>query len=314
MRFTLRQLEFAVATAKHLSFSEAARRTFVSQPALSAQIAQLETALGGPLFERTSKRVSLTPFGAAFVARAAKALQELQALEGLAEARRKPLVGDLRLGVIPTVAPYLVPRVVEAMRRRYPQCRLLLAEDQTRRLVRRAEDGELDVLLLALEADLGRLATRALFADPFVAAVPAAHPLAAKSRVTIDDLLAENLLLLEDGHCLATQVRVACGAPAGELGDFRAGSLGTLVQMVALGHGVTLLPDLARDALAGPSSQVAARPLAPGAARTIGLAWREHHPRAPEFALLADLIAGPAPEPGASKSPAARGPKKRRGS
>lgn len=291
MNFTLRQLEYVVAVARHGTFVAAARACHVSQPSLSVQVAQLETALGNRLFERTSKKVSVTPFGAAFVERAEAVLDEIAELESVARAHRDPLVGELRLGVIPTVAPYLVPRLVSVVRTRFPKCRLLLSEQTTPELVARAENGEVDCLLLALESDLHDLAARELLADPFVVACAADHPLASKKKVTLAELRANDLLLLEDGHCLSDQVRRYCGAAANHsFGDFRAGSLPTLMQMVALGYGVTLLPELARNAFETLAPPIVIRPLSEPAKRTIGLAWRRAHPREREFHLLASTL------------------------
>jgi LysR family transcriptional regulator, hydrogen peroxide-inducible genes activator len=296
MNFTLRQLEYVVAIARHGSFSAAARASHVSQPALSMQVAQLETALGNQLFERTSKRVNVTPFGIRFVEKATALLANVSELEAVAQSSREPLVGDLRLGVIPTVAPYSIPRIATAIRERHPRCRLLLTEHTTPELVARAENGNLDVILLALEADLHELTTHALFADPFVVACAADHPLAARKKIALEELNAAQLLLLEDGHCLSDQVRQYCGA-AGDnvIGDFRAGSLQTLMQMVALGYGVTLLPTMARAAFEAMTPPIVTRPLAAPAKRTIGLAWRRSHPREREFVLLAKTLRGPSP-------------------
>lgn len=292
MNFTLRQLEYALAVAKHQSFSEAARQCFVSQPSLSAQIAQLETVLGAKLFERGPKGVQTTAFGVEFTRRAGSVLAGLEDLEALSRGQRQPLTGDLRLGVIPTVAPYCVPNIVELVQRKNRACRLLLAEDQTQRLVARLEAGELDLLLLALEASLGAAETLPLGRDDFLAAVDAEHRLAKQEKISLAELREENFLLLEDGHCLSEQVRTVCGGPGGELGDFRAGSLATLAQMVALGHGVTLIPRMAQADLCAALPAIVTRPLSSPAYRTIGLAWRRRSPRAKEFALFGEWIAG----------------------
>jgi LysR family hydrogen peroxide-inducible transcriptional activator len=290
VNFTLRQIEYALAVAKYRSFSEAARACFVSQPALSVQVAQLETALGARLFERSTKPVSLTAFGEDFVRRGGALMKNLAELEAMARADREPLAGDLRLGVIPTVSPYLVPRIVGAIQKEQPACRLLLAEDQTKNLLARLDRGELDLLVLALEAELGAVETLELGRDPFWAAVPLQHPLAQKKEIALEELQQENLLLLEDGHCLSDQLRALCGMPSGDLGDFRAGSLSTLVQMVAMGHGVTLIPEMARASLSAALPELATRPLTRPAYRTIGLAWRPGHSRQSEFQLFGKIL------------------------
>lgn len=200
MRPTLRQLEYLVALSETLSFRRAADVAHVSQPGLSAQIRELETNLGVRLFERNRRRVLATPAGEEAARRAREILTCVDDLIDAAGGHRKPLMGDLRLGVIPTVAPYLLPRTLPAVRAGHPELRLLLAEDQTPRLVKRLADGALDVLLLALEADLGDSDTLPLFRDPFVLAVPSGHAFAKRKRVREQDLAGESVLLLEDGH------------------------------------------------------------------------------------------------------------------
>jgi LysR family hydrogen peroxide-inducible transcriptional activator len=200
MRPTVRQLEYLVALADTLHFRRAAEVAFVSQPGLSAQIRQLERLLGVRLFERDRRRVLATPAGEAAARRARHVLSALDTLVDEAGVHAGPLSGRLRLGVIPTVAPYLLPRVLPAARKRYPRLRLLLREDETSRLVERLEDGRLDLLLLALEADLGDAETHALFEDPFLLAAPRGHRLTRRRRVRQGDLEDETVLLLEDGH------------------------------------------------------------------------------------------------------------------
>jgi len=289
---TLRQLEYLVAIADLGSFHRAARACGVSQPGLSAQIRQLEALLELPLLERDRRRVLLTAAGEEIARRARAVLAEVQGLVESARTLQRPLCGTLRLGVIPTVAPYLLPRVLPRVRRRHPELRLRLLEAQTGELVAALGRGELDVLLLALEAPLGDLATHALFRDPFHVALPAGHRLASRRRLRESDLAGESVLLLEDGHCLRAQALAVCRAGgAEELGDFRATSLGTLIEMVRGGAGVTLLPELALRT-EGRRPDLAIVPFAPPAPyRTIGLAWRPSSGRAPEYALLAEEIA-----------------------
>jgi LysR family hydrogen peroxide-inducible transcriptional activator len=289
---SLRQLEYLVAIADLGSFHRAARACGVSQPGLSAQIRQLETLLDLRLLERDRRRVLLSPAGVELVRRARVVLAEAQGLVEVARAFQRPLCGSLRLGVIPTVAPYLLPRVLPRVRKRHPELRLRLREAQTGELVAALERGELDVLLLALEAPLGDLATRELFRDPFHVALPTAHRLAKRKRVREQDLAGEAVLLLDDGHCLRAQALAVCReAGADEQSDFRATSLGTLIEMVCGGAGVTLLPELALRTEARRSG-LAVRPFAkPAPHRTIGLAWRASSGRGAEFALLADSLA-----------------------
>lgn len=288
---TLRQLEYLVAIADLGSFHRAARACGVSQPGLSAQIRQLEALLELRLLERDRRRVLLTPAGLALVRRARAVLAEARGLVEAASALQRPLSGALRLGVIPTVAPYLLPRALPRVRRRHPELRLWLREAQTGELVAALERGELDVLLLALEAPLTDLETHALFRDPFHVALPKGHALARRRRIRERDLAGEAVLLLDDGHCLRAQALAVCrDAGAEEQSDFRATSLGTLIEMVCGGAGVTLLPELAlRTEARRPGLAIV--PFAkPEPHRTIGLAWRPTSGRTAEFALLGKSI------------------------
>lgn len=200
MRPTLRQLEYLVAVADHLNFRRAAEAVHVSQPALSTQIRQLETTLGVTLFERDRRKVVTTDAGALAAARARHILGRVDELAEAARGYREPLTGRLRLGVIPSIAPYLLPRVLPGVRNRHPRLRLLLREDTTERSLDQLEDGKLDVVLLALEARLGDVHRHGLFEDPFVLAVHRDHALAKRKHVTESDLAGEPVLLLEDGH------------------------------------------------------------------------------------------------------------------
>ncbi len=294
MRPSLRQLEYFVAVADKLNFRQAAEACYVTQPALSAQIQQLETLLGVILFERDRRKVVMTAAGTELVARARALLAAAEELVDAASAHRGPLSGTLRLGVIPTVAPYLLPQVLPAVHRKYPNLRLLLREEQTERLVDLLARGQLDLLLLALEAELGDVETLPLFEDPFVLALHPDHELAKARRRTVkeSELGDQPVLLLDDGHCLRDQaLRVCDKAGAKELGDFRASSLGTLVQMVASGVGVTLLPAMAVGIEARPRRRLAVKAFArPCPKRTIGLAFRRTSPRKEEFRALGELF------------------------
>jgi len=289
---TIRQLECLVAVADKLSFSQAAKVCFITQPALSAQIQQLEAVLGVQLFERDRRRVLPTSAGAAMAEKARGILADIHDLVEAAAAFKGLLTGILRLGVIPTLAPYILPAATKELHRRYPRLRLLLREGQTLELLRQLGDGSLDLVLLALEADLGDVETMPLLRDPFLLAVPADHSLAQRKRVSEKDLRNQQVLLLEDGHCLRDQALAICSSSgASELGDFRATSLTTLVQMVSGGVGVTLLPQVSVDIEAGPDRSLSLIPLsAKGASRTIGLAWRPASIRKAEFQLFGEAI------------------------
>jgi len=289
---TVRQLECLAAVARTLNFRRAAEACFITQPALSAQIQQLEALLGTRLFERDRRKVLPTAAGEALAGKARGILAELHDFAEAASGFREPLTGTFKLGVIPTVAPYVLPGALAEVGRRYPDLRLLLREDQTARLLERLGEGSLDVALVALEANLGDVETFPLFNDPFVLAVPIGHHLAHRKRVSEKDLHAEEILLLDDGHCLRDQALSLCtNAGASELGDFRASSLTTLVQMVAGGVGVTLLPEVSLRVEAGPNRRLILIPFrSDGPSRTIGLVWRRSSMREREFVLLGEAI------------------------
>jgi LysR family hydrogen peroxide-inducible transcriptional activator len=273
----LRDLRYLVALADERHFGRAAERCFVSQPTLSAQIRKLEEYLGVALVERRPKRVSLTATGEKIVERARRLLQEADAIVDVAKTERDPLAGPLRLALIPTVGPYLLPHVVRPLRRALPRLKLLLYEYQTGPLLEKLRDGELDLGILALPVAADGLATAELFDEPFTLAVPASHPLAARDRVRVADLEGETLLLLEDGHCLRDQALEVCSrVRLGDEQDYRATSLETLRQMVAAGHGVTLLPQLAAASPVGTARGLRIKPFGnPPPVRTIGAVWRK---------------------------------------
>ncbi|HEX2732348.1 MAG TPA: LysR substrate-binding domain-containing protein [Polyangiaceae bacterium] len=290
-RPSVRQLEYLVAVAKALNFREAAKQCHISQPALSAQILRLEEILGVKLFERDRRHVLLTPVGKEVADRAVRLLAELDDLASAATAHAEPHTGVLRLGVIPTVAPYVMPRALPKLVREFPKLEILLREEQTARCVELIESGKLDLLLLALEAELGDLETEAVFPDPFLFACERKHPLAKKLHIAEGDLRGERILLLEDGHCLKDQAWEICKARGvREPMDFRATSLGTLAQMVSAGNGVTLLPSLSLKT-EGKLAGLAVRPFdEPVPFRTIGLAWRRTSPRKALFRAIAQSL------------------------
>ena len=239
---SLRQLQYVVAIADTLGFRRAAERCHVSQPSLSAQVAELEETLGVKLFERDRRRVLVTTAGADLVARARRVLSEAGDLVEAAVRLGDPLAGPLRLGVIPTIAPYLLPEAVPAVLARFPRIKLLFREDKTEVLVASLEEGKLDAAVLALEADIGELAHAVIADDPFVLAAPKKHALARKRTIAAADLEGETVLLLDDGHCLRGQALSYCASAHANEASFRATSLSTLAQMVSSGVGVTLLP------------------------------------------------------------------------
>jgi LysR family transcriptional regulator, hydrogen peroxide-inducible genes activator len=295
------QLRYFVALADHGHFGRAALACAVTQSTLSAGLIALERQLDAPLLERGfAKRPVFTPLGQEVLARARQALAALEAVAETAAAARDPLSGPLRLGVIPTIGPFLLPRLMPALRAAFPRLKLWLREDQTARLIDRLETGRLDLLLLAAPCACGEAELLPLAADPFLAVLPEGHRLAGQAQIPAESLLGETLLLLEDGHCLREQALDACGLPRGTVpgsDGFAATSLHTLVQMVANGLGVTLVPRMAIEAGVLAGAAVAARPLAPATGgglppgRSLALAWRARSPRAAEFRALAPAIA-----------------------
>jgi LysR family hydrogen peroxide-inducible transcriptional activator len=289
---SLRQLQYLAAVAAARSFRRAAEACHVSQPSLSAQVAEAERALGVRIFERDRRRVLVTTAGEAVLGRARRVLLEADDLVETARRGADPLAGTLRVGVIPTVGPYLLPRAAPALREALPGLQILWEEDRTAALVRRVAAGELDAALLAREADLGDLVQLELARDPFVLAVPPGHPLArAGAPLATRALEGERVLLLDDGHCLRDQALAVCSrARAEELG-FRATSLSTLVQMVASGAGVTLLPRIAVETEV-PRAGLRARPFAdPAPGRTLVLAWRRGGATEPALRAVAEVVA-----------------------
>jgi LysR family hydrogen peroxide-inducible transcriptional activator len=273
---TLRQLQYVVAVADRKSFRKASAACGVSQPSLSAQVAQAEEALGVRLFERDRRAVAPTEAGRAVVQRA-RAL--LVAVDELFEASRRlgdPFGGTLRVGVIPTVGPYLLAEVAPALRERYPKLTFVWAEEKTKVLLGKLADAELDGAIVALEAEVGDLPRVVLGKDPFVFAAPPGHPLASSKRpLRPEDLEGERVLLLDDGHCFREQALSFCARAGAEEASFRATSLPTLVQMAAGGAGVTLLPAIAVG-LENRREALFVRPFAPKApSRTLALVWRK---------------------------------------
>jgi len=289
----IRDLRYLVALADERHFGRAATRCHVSQPTLSAQVRKLERYLGVPLVERQPKGATLTPIGKQVVERARRLLQESDAIVELAGSSRDPLAGQLRVALIPTVGPYLLPRVAPALQRDLPKLKLLLYEYQTGPLLERLRAGDIDLGVLALPVvPMDGLDSTVLYEEPFALAVPHTHRLATRKRVGIDDLRDETLLLLEDGHCLRDQALEVCSrVDVHEAQDYRATSLETLRQMVAAGHGVTLLPELAIAAPIGTTRGLEIRPFdAPPPSRTIGAVWRKSTTRGPAIEAIANSV------------------------
>ncbi|MDQ2639137.1 MAG: LysR substrate-binding domain-containing protein [Pseudomonadota bacterium] len=289
----LKDLRYLVAVADTRHFGQAAARCFVSQPTLSAQIKKLEDYLGVQLIERHPRRIALTDAGTQVVARARRIIEASDEIVALAETRRDPLAGKLRMALLPTIGPYLLPLVATRIRRKLPRLELLLYEYQTGPMLDHLQAGDIDVGILALPVSSEGLSERRLFDEPFMVAVPEQHELARRRSVKAADLNGETLLLLEDGHCLREQALDICArTDAQEKQDFRATSLETLRQMVASGGGITLLPQLASTGAYGNARGVAIIPFAnPAPVRHIGALWRRTSARGAAIAAVCDVLA-----------------------
>jgi len=288
---TLRQIRYLSALAEHRHFGRAAEACAVSQPALSMQIRDLERFLGVELVERRPGEVALTDVGLEVARRGDRVLAASRDLVDFAQHRRKVLTGRLALGVIPTVAPYVLPKILPALQHRYPDCRIELRETQTRVLVDELARGTLDVVLLALPVPEAEIETLPLFNDPFLLAVPAGDPRCGRAPLNAADVEHDRLILLEEGHCLRDQALAYCADARHTPMGLGATSLTTVMQMVANGYGVTLLPKIAaevevRDARIGLVPFAAPEP-----GRMIGLGWRPTSPRKADFFAFGRLIA-----------------------
>jgi LysR family hydrogen peroxide-inducible transcriptional activator len=288
---TLRQLRFLVALSDTLNFSRAAELCHVTQPTLSAGIKELEDRLGVTLAERSKRSVMLTPLGVEMVRRARVVLNDVADIEALAHAQAGTLQGDLRLGAIPTVGPFLVPRALPLLRKAWPDQRLFLREELTESLVAGLVEGRLDLILVALPHAIGNIETELLFDDGYQLATPLGHALSAGTNVTGAKLAAASLLLLEKGHCLqrhALEAYAEMGTPPGDA--FAATSLPTLISMVEEGLGITLLPQLAVDAGIARGHAIALTPLPDAFPRRVVLGWRATSPHAARFRKIAALF------------------------
>jgi LysR family hydrogen peroxide-inducible transcriptional activator len=285
---TLQELRYLVALVDTGHFGQAAERCHISQSTLSTQIKKLEAYLGITVFDRSLKRVHPTPIGREIVESARLILSEVDRIRELAKYGQDPMALTLHLGIIPTLGPYYLPHVLPTLHQRYPNLKLLLSEVTTTQMLAQLHEGKLAAGLLALPIDTEGLSVATLFNEPFMAALPSTHPLAKKTKISLAVLSAENLLLLDEGHCLRDQALAVCGLESRASEEVRATSLETLRQMVGIGIGVTLLPLLAcphgtknsRDA-------VAIRPLTgTDAGRTVALVWRK---RTPYFETLNNI-------------------------
>lgn len=284
----IRDLQYLVAVAKHRHFGKAADACFISQPTLSAQLKKLEDELGVTLFERNNKQILITPMGEQLIAQAQIILREVNALKDLAKQTQNPLSGKFRLGIIPTLGPYLLPHVLPIVKKKLPDLNIILHEDKTTRILDELRQGRLDAIILAIPVASEGLVIKELFHEPFLVALPAHHPLAIKKEIKVRELVDENLLLLEDGHCLRDQALEVCQTMHHQNNHgFHATSLETLRQMVVAGNGITLLPALAVDK----NPSVAVKPINKQKAfRLIGMLWRKQSIRIKCCEIIAESI------------------------
>jgi LysR family hydrogen peroxide-inducible transcriptional activator len=295
---TLRQLRYLAALSRHRHFGRAAEECAVTQPALSVQIQELEAGLRIPLVERGRGRIALTAEGEEIARRAARILAEVADLEAYARHGTRLLSGPLHLGVIPSIAPYLLPAALPALQQRHPGLELRLRESQTAVVVDELQRGLLDVLVLALPVEHPELETVRLFDDRFVLAVPAQHPLADQPGCPLRLLAEERLLLLEEGHCLRDQTLSFCRAVDHQaVASFGASSLSTIIQMVANGLGITVLPEISLPFEVHDPRITLLRFPPPEPTRSVALAWRRSSPRKRDFAELGKLLTASRPRP-----------------
>ncbi len=289
---TLKQLSYLVALHDHGHFGRAAEASFVTQSTLSAGIRELETLIDAHLVERTRRVVRFTPLGERIVVKARRVLREAEELAAMARAAGKPLAGELRLGVIPTIAPFLLPRVLPRLRAEWPELRLYLREETSPQACESLHRGKLDAVLLALPYVCGEVDSEVLFEDRLMLAFPRGEGIEPPGAISPDSIDEDRLLLLEDGHCLKDHALAACNRPeinanAAMLGT----SLHTLVQMVDNGLGITLVPEMGIEAGLLDGTDVEARPLDTARAkRRIALVWRRSSPREKEFRMLAEAL------------------------
>lgn len=293
MRYpTVKQLQYFLALVDAGHFGRAAAACFVSQSALSSGIAEFEEILGAQLVDRTNRQVTVTSVGQRIAVQARLCLQDLDSLVEMARGESEPLAGDLRLGVIPTIAPFVLPEVLPKLRRKHARLQLYLAEGQTDKIYRQLMDGELDVILLALPWEMRGVETDELFRDRFCLAYREGTDRVDPRNYRIDKLNADSVLLLEDGHCLRDHALAACKIRNSQkVAPFAANSLLTLVEMVDADLGITFLPEMAQGTSLLRNTRVKLAPLGDDSYRTIGLAWRKGSRRADEFRMLGRFLA-----------------------
>lgn len=288
---TVKQLRYFIALEEHQHFGKAAEACFVSQSAFSVAIRQFESGLGVRLVDRTNRKVTVSELGREVATQARLCIRDLDALVEVAHSNREPLAGPLRLGIIPTIAPFLLPRVLSGLRKAHPRLQLLLREETTQRIVDKLMDGQLDLVLLALPYELRNVELMPLFKDRFRLACRAGTKLVDPENYRFNRLNAQSVLLLEDGHCLRDHAISACRIrKLDKVSRFSASSLLTLVEMVDADLGITFLPEMAEGSSLLSGTRVKTYPMRDDAYRDIGLAWRRGSGRVCEFRLLGEFI------------------------
>lgn len=289
---TLKQLQYLVALRDHGHFGKAAEACFVTQSTLSAGLRELESLIGITLVERTRRVVRFTPLGLSIADKAQRVLREAEELSEMARAAGKPLSGEMRMGVIPTIAPFLLPQILPKLRSDWPDLKLFLREETSPAACDSLQRGQVDCILLALPYSCGEVDTAELFDDRLFVAFPQGEPDNPPKKISPETLDEGRLLLLEDGHCLKDHALAACNRPELRAEARMMGtSLHTLVQMVENGLGTTMLPEMAIEAGILRDTHIVARPLdAEHPSRTIALVWRKNSPREKDFRLLADAM------------------------
>ena len=288
---TVKQLRYLIALEKHLHFGKAAESCFVTQSAFSVAIKELESILNTSLVDRTNRSVVFTSTGTLVAQQARLAIFDLEGIIDIAKSNQEPLSGPLKMGVIPTIAPFLLPRILPTIRKRYPKLELYLKEEQTQRIHQMLLDGDLDILLLALPMNLINTESLSIFNDPFKLAYRKGTELIDPDNFSPNKLNKESILLLEDGHCLRDHAMSACNLGKIEkISKFSASSLHSLIQMVDNDLGITFEPQMAVDSGLLKQTKVATADLKEKSYREIGLVWRKSSVRKTEFNLLADVI------------------------
>jgi LysR family hydrogen peroxide-inducible transcriptional activator len=288
---TVKQLRYLIELEKHGHFGKAAEACFVSQSAFSVAIRELESTLGSQLFDRTNKRVTITAMGQEIVVQARLVIRDLEALMDMAQVSSEPLSGKLRLGVIPTISPFLLPKILPLLGTHFPQLQLFLQEDTTQRVYERLMSGELDVVLIAFPYELRNVEKMKLFNDQFLLAYKVDSQFINTQKVTVDHLQSESILLLEDGHCLRDHALSACKIRnMNKVSHFAASSLLTLIEMVEADLGVTYLPEMAKDSPMLKNTNIKTQAMPKSSHREIGLIWRKGSARGEEFKMLGEFI------------------------